>query len=702
MTVWQRRTRLALLISAIGVVIAVAAAYRRGPAVVAPASVAPADPKALVESAGGWTSRLNRDHEEVRIDYEKLTTYPDKSSKLTGVKVTTIRAGGRKFVITGNQADLKGENDMSIHGDVRIVASDGMEIRTEHASYTDTDAIVRAPGPVEFSRGRLNGSGLGATYAKNDDVLTIGSHAVVHMKPNPDGKGGAEFSSGSVEFIRNQHVVRLNGGMTVKRSGQTLEAESGVAHLTEDEQRLEAVELRNQSKVTTDGAAAGGLKGMRARDIDVKYGPDGETLQQAVLDGKSEIDVAGEKQQAPRKISANHLEVALSSDGSTPKSLVGTDAVQLTIPGDRTTPTRIIESQKLEGTGEEGRGLTRARFTGDVLFRERTPNAERHVRSSTLTATVKAGLSEIEDARFEQAVRFEDGDLTATAAQVRYVLGQGTLELTGSEPANPVPRMENPRISVGASRIDVTLDGPVVAASNSVRSALKPAPRESKAAKGDQSTAKVPSMFKQDQLVAATADQLKYDGAKSSAVYTGNAQLWQGDTSIKGSSITLNQESGDLTAAGPIVTAIALEQEGKDKTRERVHSTGTSKSFAYEESSKRATYTGDAHLNGPQGDMAAAKIELYLKQSGDELDRAEAYEAVTLRDQNRETKGARMTYFSADERYVVTGAPVTITDECARVTTGRTATFSKATDTVIVDGNQTRTATRGSANCTAR
>src|SRR5262245_11059759 len=136
MTVWQRRTRLALLVAAIGVAIAVAAAYRRGPAAEAPAPVAPADPKAVVASAGGWTSRLNRDHEEVRIDYEKATTYPDKTSKLTGVKVTTTRGGGRKFVITGNQADLKGENDITIQGNVRIVASDGMEIRTERASYT--------------------------------------------------------------------------------------------------------------------------------------------------------------------------------------------------------------------------------------------------------------------------------------------------------------------------------------------------------------------------------------------------------------------------------------------------------------------------------------------------------------------------------------------------------------------------------------
>jgi hypothetical protein len=45
----------------------------------------------------------------------------------------------------------------------------------------------------------------------------------------------------------------------------------------------------------------------------------------------------------------------------------------------------------------------------------------------------------------------------------------------------------------------------------------------------------------------------------------------------------------------------------------------------------------------------------------------------------------------------VTGSPVTILDECARETTGRTLTFFKTTDRIIVDGNeQIRTQTKGS------
>ena len=112
------------------------------------------------------------------------------------------------------------------------------------------------------------------------------------------------------------------------------------------------------------------------------------------------------------------------------------------------------------------------------------------------------------------------------------------------------------------------------------------------------------------------------------------------------------------------------------------------------------TYTGDAHLSGPEGDMTAAKIELYLKESGDELERCEAYDSVTLREQSRTTTGSRMTYTTADERYVIVGTPVKIVDQCERETTGRTLTFLKATDNIVVDGNQqTRTQTKGGGKC---
>jgi len=207
-------------------------------------------------------------------------------------------------------------------------------------------------------------------------------------------------------------------------------------------------------------------------------------------------------------------------------------------------------------------------------------------------------------------------------------------------------------------------------------------------------------MLKKDQPVTVLANTLDYDSVASKSVYKGGARLFQGDTSIKADEIVLDDKNGDLSAVGPVTTTTTLEQTDPNGKKERVRSIGTAKDFTYEDTTRRLTYTGDAHMNGPQGDMSAAKIELYLKPSGDELERAEAYEKLKLREQNRTTTGGRLTYTTADEKYLITGLPVEIADQCGRKTTGKTLTFTKATDTIVVDGSdQIRTQTKGGGKC---
>jgi lipopolysaccharide export system protein LptA len=131
-----------------------------------------------------------------------------------------------------------------------------------------------------------------------------------------------------------------------------------------------------------------------------------------------------------------------------------------------------------------------------------------------------------------------------------------------------------------------------------------------------------------------------------------------------------------------------------------VRSIGTAEEFKYEDAIRRATYVCDAHLSGPEGDVTAPKIELYLKPSGDELERAEAYEDVTLRESGRKTTGTRMTYFADDERYEMSGTPVKIVDECGGETVGKTLIFDKTADTIVLDGKkQFRTQSKGSPKC---
>src|ERR1700680_3006030 len=105
MSQWQRRARLLIAIVAVAFAIVVALAFRKRVPAVAFAPAATADPKAVVESAKGWHTRVNREQEEVLTEYKTFSTYPDGSTKLLGVRVTTVRAGDRTLVIMGTQAE---------------------------------------------------------------------------------------------------------------------------------------------------------------------------------------------------------------------------------------------------------------------------------------------------------------------------------------------------------------------------------------------------------------------------------------------------------------------------------------------------------------------------------------------------------------------------------------------------------------------
>ncbi|MBI2223131.1 MAG: hypothetical protein HYU53_18230 [Acidobacteria bacterium] len=146
-------------------------------------------------------------------------------------------------------------------------------------------------------------------------------------------------------------------------------------------------------------------------------------------------------------------------------------------------------------------------------------------------------------------------------------------------------------------------------------------------------------------------------------------------------------------------TRMMLEQVD-DKTREKkpIESIGSSDEFAYEDAARRATYTGAAHLTGPQGDITAKKIELLLDADGRTLDRADAYDEVVARlEGGQRASGTRLTYFSGDGRYVMTGTPVKILETVeggCRETLGAALTFVRSTDTISVvgtEGNRSRT-----------
>jgi lipopolysaccharide export system protein LptA len=273
-------------------------------------------------------------------------------------------------------------------------------------------------------------------------------------------------------------------------------------------------------------------------------------------------------------------------------------------------------------------------------------------------------------------------------------------------------------MKVDARRIVLTVDGPKVVARDDVRSELRPEQRGERGggpARGEKAPPqasrgttspeelRVPGFLADDQPVNVTAHALDYDGSISRAVYTGNGRLWQGESVVLGETITIDSRSGNLKAEGSVRSTLMVQHtDSKTKQSRKVATVATAGTLDYDDDARRATYTTNAHLNGPQGDLVARTIELYLGMHDNELERVEGYEAVTLRDAGRTATGDRLSYLGATEQYDMTGIPVRIVEEC-RETTGRTLTFYKAVDRILVDGQQiTRTRTKSGGDCPER
>ncbi len=693
MSPWQKRAQIVLAVAAIGVIGAVGYTLRPREARVAPPPIDRLDPKAMVETRGGDVIQLKGSRQDARIEFEGQVTYDTGETRLMGVKVTVDNRAGRNYTITGKEARVgKDQTSYEIKGDVKLETSDGLTAFSEQATYTDAEKIVRAPGPVRFTRGRMSGTGIGFTYDEQRRTLWLLDQAVVHVAPE-GGSGQMDITAGAFGFARADHYMRFERTMHMDRDGQIIDANEAVVTLFADRDEPDLIELRGNAQVS--GSGLGALQSMSARDINLDYGDDGRTLRQATLAGQSAIQLAAKGGSAGQRLSGEFLDIALAPDGSV-SNLSSRQNVTVTLPATRDTAARTIRSNVLTASGG-AQGLSVMKFQEGVNYAEaasRTQGA-RVARAQSLDAALDPAAGTLQEATFTGTFHFTDGSLTATSQIARYRIGAGTLALTGKQGATG-PRIKDDTLTIDADAIDVTLNPRKMVATGKVRSALLPPAKAS----GATPAGKRPGLLGDKDVVNIIADSLTYDETSRRGEYKGQAVLLQGQTQINADTLTIDETKGDLIAIGKVITSLAIvRKDAKDGTP-TPSTIGRGGSFTYTDQTRRALYETAATLDGETGNLRAERIEIVLAAVENSLSRLDAADQVTAIVDKRTVTGARLSYVPADEKYVVTGAPVTMIDAECQELSGKTLTFFKASDRVQVDGNnEVRTQTKGGGKC---
>jgi len=715
---WQKAARLAIGAIVIAVTAMVFVALRRTPppkvAIPAPRT----DPGASAEVKGPLTHTRTNNEGKVtfKVDAEGQLMYSDGRNILKNAVLTLPDRNGRTITVSGVEMELSTPKDgpreidfVKMSKGVKLKASDGLEVTSNDATFDEKTGVLTVPGPVQFARGRMTGSGVGATYDRTRDVVWLLADAKIVVTPDEQGGGALEATATSVGLARAEHYLRLTKPAHVVSGGRTLDADDMTIHLTPDDRLVQSVVLRGNSRVTgTPGAS--GAEGMSARDIDLTQAPDGRTLQSARLMENAVVRLSGAGGGGTRQIAGRTIDMAMGPDGNTVTGLNANQNVQVDLPATADAPARQINSTTLAAGGPQG--IQTATFTGGVTYREirpaqrGAPASERTGRSLSLVVETQPGLGAIQQADFRGNVRIVDGDTTAEGSRAIYKVAQDTFELEPSTgDPGPPPSVNDGRVLVHARKIDFNVATKRLHADTDVRSSMQPSKREGQKpdpnAKGRGAGAsaseggKLPSMLKDDEPVNVTSNRLDYDGAAGIATYTGSAKLFQARTRIQGDTIVLDDRSANLRASGHVSSVMFFEEmDAKTQTSKLVETDGTGDTLFYEDAKRLATYTtgptAKAHIVGTQGDVTADVIQLFLKQGANELERAEADGSVIVKEGHRTGTGAHLTYTPSDQRYVMTGAPLEIEEktptEC-RVTTGSNATFQRAEAKMNIVGN---------------
>ena len=742
---WQQIARLAIAAFVIVFAGAVVVIMRQRSTLPPPSTAAvPTDENTVVASNGAIEYNA---YDQGRLRFSLKGTdhkvLRDGRTEIFAVSVTVPNRENEMVTITADKAVVQAPPDKvnelksaTFTGNVKLVNDKGVNVSAGEASYEESTGVVTIPGPVKFGRGRMSGSGLGATYDKNRDVLWILDKAHITVAPDAAGGGAAEANAGTIGMARSQNYIKMVKSASIAGDGRTASGDEITAWLNEGGETLKSLEIRGNSRITGTGPNA---QNMSARDIDLGYAPDGRTLQRAHLVDNSVVELPGAAGAPGRRISAVTIDLGMAPDGATLTVLNATENVEVNLPPAGDGPAQRIRAKALAASGPPGAGLQNATFTGGVEHKETRAARgslsaiDRTATGDRMILTTKPGLGDVEQADFRGHFRMEDNadssrdadqrrsasrdadqrrssagspdakqgtagtearPVTAEAPRAIYHLNKDLIELSpeGGDPG-PTPFVNDGRMRVSARNIRISPSTQKLSADTNVQSTMQPQKRADTTSGGrgkEAGQGHLPAMLKQDKPVTVVANKLEYDG-KSEATYTGKARLWQEQSKIDAETIILNDTTGNLTARTNVRSTMPLEDtDPKTKQKTIVESVAESDTLVYDDNKRVAVYTGtaekQAHVKGAYGDVTANRIDVFLSQDGGRLERAIAVDKVVVVDGARRAFGERLVYTASDETYEMTGSPVEAfeqeTPNSCKVTQGQTLTFKRAVGSI--------------------
>jgi lipopolysaccharide export system protein LptA len=220
--------------------------------------------------------------------------------------------------------------------------------------------------------------------------------------------------------------------------------------------------------------------------------------------------------------------------------------------------------------------------------------------------------------------------------------------------------------------------------------------------------------------IHVTAETMTAHNSPATAVYEGNARLWQDANIISAPAIQFDRGNRSLVAQGnvssPVSTvmvqaratgtsALVGEHKSNKKSEKKMGQSSpiaiSALKLTYLDADRRAHYEGGVTAKGTAFTATARDMEVYLQprklganepainqplSAPSKLDHMVAQGNVVIEQPGRRAEGQTLNYTASDDRFVITGGPPSIFDAEHGKITGDSLTFFMTDDRVLVEG----------------
>ncbi len=594
------------------------------------------------------------------------------------------------------------------------------------------EASTEAPATFQFPNG--DGSATGLTYKSNPGLLRLEHKVEAQIRPAHNAAGIPTNVSGSqLIYDRNTHTARLEGPAHARQGTHELSAQEMNLELDQDLHTRRAWARGKPELRSTEPASA---ELISADQFDSRLNPGG-WIEGVIATG----NVHGTKTSAAGadEFSAEQAQVAMEPKNNQPQTMkltgnpvdirtksptgaqqIETAAMDLKFaPGVRPSQRRIetattLAPATIKMTSPEGATTlrtTKARGEFDAtnrmrkLYGDSGVEIERQFGSGIpqktsakkmIASFAKGG--DWDNIDLDEKVHFTQADRIADARHATMLKTSNIITLSGA------PIVADAETRTSAAKIEIQQDTGAINATGGVRTTYLSTTAPSAANQSaNPSIGPGPAHISSDTLTGS--------GKEGHLIYTGHARMWQGDSVIVAEVIELWREQQKIEARENVVAvfpqapATATGNSAATPVLWKVRAP----ILTYWSSEGRAHLENGVHADSPTESLQSRTLDIFLtpaqaasaatatpskspanpaaNQSGRRLDHAIALGNVKVRDKDRVGTSDRADYTAADEKFVLSGGKPTLTDGSNDTTTGRSLTFFRASDTILIDSD---------------